>query len=182
MWVFHSPLSLLAALWSRQCWTHSLSEFLHDGPLVNPPRTQKLLANAKSGLVKKDMGQLVSSLPSFYRGPCDSSKAQELKPMEIVFKKGPFNYSSEQQETRKKKSVCKWECHTTVWRGKENMVLLDQVNALGRGKEPVSTLIFSKSMPERKGWLETRIISIRVVELGIWEDRQHLVLIYRSLL
>lgn len=34
--------------------------FLDDIPLVNPPRTQKPLGNAKSSLVKKDKGQLVS--------------------------------------------------------------------------------------------------------------------------
>lgn len=33
---------------------------LDDIPLVNPPRTQKSLVKAKSSLVKKDKGQLVS--------------------------------------------------------------------------------------------------------------------------
>lgn len=62
------------------------------------------------------------------------------------------------------------------------MLLLAQAHVLGRGKEPSPTLIPSKFTMERKNWLERRIISTMVVEVGIWEDRQHLVLIYHSLL
>lgn len=71
---------------------------LDDIPLVNPPRTQELFANAKSSLVKTDKGQLVSSLPSFYRSPRDASENPRVEAKENTCL---LKCNSKQQETRK---------------------------------------------------------------------------------